>query len=56
MTECRLELIKLVHRHDLDPATLIARAQTLEAYVTGQADKALVERGHILKADKRKPR
>lgn len=43
----RIELIRLVYRHDQTSEQIIARAQELEAYVT-QADKAVdapVKRG-----------
>lgn len=31
--DVRLELLRLVHRHDKDAATVIARAREYEAYV-----------------------
>jgi hypothetical protein len=32
-----LEILRLVHRHDLMPEALIARAKALEEYVVGQS-------------------
>lgn len=35
--DTRLELLKLVHRHDRDAKTLIGRARELEEYVNGES-------------------
>lgn len=36
-SELRVELVKLVHRHDREPSEIVARAKELEAYVLGEA-------------------
>jgi len=35
--EIRIECLKLVNRHDLDPKVLVERAKVFEAYVVSQA-------------------
>jgi hypothetical protein len=35
----RLELLKLVNRHDLSPEQIIERAVKLEAYVAGEPEQ-----------------
>lgn len=32
--EIRVEILKLAHRHDLEPQQVVERAKVLEAYVT----------------------
>ncbi len=36
----RLDLLRLVHRHDLSPEQIIERAEKFERYVRQTADKA----------------
>jgi hypothetical protein len=36
--QIRIELLKLVHRHDRDAGVAITKARELEQYVNGEAD------------------
>ncbi|HET6890532.1 MAG TPA: hypothetical protein VFH31_05470 [Pyrinomonadaceae bacterium] len=36
----KLEIVKLCHRHDLEPAQIIARAKAIEDYVFGEVQEA----------------
>jgi hypothetical protein len=39
MTEIRIELLKIVYRHDKDPLYLCNRAKEFENYINGVAEK-----------------
>jgi len=43
-SELRLEILKLVHRHDLSPEAIVTRAKAIEAYVTEQQNAQVPER------------
>lgn len=43
--ELRLEVLKLVNRHDLSPEVLLERAKAFEAYIAGEVvETDVVER------------
>lgn len=41
----KLEIVKLCHRHDLEPAQIIARAKVIEDYVFGDVQAEKPRRG-----------
>lgn len=52
--EVRLECLRLAHRHDYPPVSVIERAKEYEAYVAGQAADAVPVKGQV-KQEAEKP-
>ena len=47
----RLEIVRLCHRHDLEPVRIIERAKEIEAYVLGVETEAHPTRKRRAKVD-----